>query len=68
MTFISKTHNKQEDLKEQKNTKENYSISLWIDSYDDIFSDFDPRHFSLRNISDDFLYEVKKGVNPNFWG
>ena len=40
MTFISKTHNKQEDLKEQKNTKENYSISLWIDSYDDIFSDF----------------------------
>lgn len=65
MTFISKTHNKQEDLKEQKNTKENYSISLWIDFYDDIFSDFDPRHFSLRNISDDFLYEVKKVCGEN---
>ena len=66
MTFISKTHNnRQEDLKEQKNTKENYSISLWIDFYDDIFSDFDPRHFSLRNISDDFLYEVKKVCGEN---
>lgn len=35
-------------------------ISIWIDNYDDIFSDFDPRDFSERNISDDFLSEVKK--------
>lgn len=35
-------------------------ISIWIDIYDDIFSDFDPRNFSERNISDDFIYEVKK--------
>lgn len=37
-----------------------HEISIWIDSYDDIFSDFDSRPFSKRNISDDFLYEVKK--------
>jgi hypothetical protein len=35
-------------------------ISIWLDNYDDIFSDFDPRPFSERNVSDDFLYELKK--------
>lgn len=35
-------------------------ISIWLDTYDDLFSDFDPRSFSERNISDDFLNELKK--------
>lgn len=35
-------------------------ISLWIDTYDDIFSDFDPRPYSQRALSDDFLLEAKK--------
>lgn len=35
-------------------------VSLWLDTYDDIFSDFDPRPFSDRAISDDFLLEAKK--------
>lgn len=35
-------------------------ISLWLDSYDDIFSDFDPRPFAERALSDDFLQEAKK--------
>ncbi|HLC60103.1 MAG TPA: hypothetical protein VJJ52_01605 [Candidatus Nanoarchaeia archaeon] len=35
-------------------------ISLWLDNYDDIFSDFDPRPYSLRSLSDDFLAEAKK--------
>jgi hypothetical protein len=35
-------------------------ISLWIDAYDDIFSDFDPRPYSQRALSDDFLFEAKK--------
>lgn len=38
-------------------------ISLWLDGYDDIFSDFDPRTYEERNISDDFLYELKKVVS-----
>jgi len=35
-------------------------ISLMLDTYDDIFSDFDPRPFSERALSDDFLLEAKK--------
>jgi len=34
-------------------------ISLMLDTYDDIFSDFDPRPFNSRSISDDFLVEMK---------
>src|SRR5688500_17884914 len=37
-----------------------HEIHIWIDDYNDIFSDFDPRDYSERNISDDFLREVKK--------
>ena len=35
-------------------------VSLWLDHYDDIFSDFDPRPYSQRGISDDFLKEARK--------
>ena len=35
-------------------------ISLWLDNYDDIFSDFDPREYSQRSLSDDFLTEANK--------
>jgi len=37
-------------------------ISIMLDNYDDIFSDFDPRPFSERALSDDFLFEAKKAV------
>ncbi|HET6991232.1 MAG TPA: hypothetical protein VFJ43_07915, partial [Bacteroidia bacterium] len=36
------------------------NLNIWIDSYDDLFSDFDSRHFSERAISDDFLREMNK--------
>ena len=36
------------------------NISLWLDRYEDIFSDFDPRPYSQRTLSDDFLHEAKK--------
>jgi hypothetical protein len=35
-------------------------ISLILDTYDDIFSDFDPRPFDQRTISDDFLFEIRR--------
>jgi len=38
------------------------NISLILDSYDDIFSDFDPRAYSERALSDDFLTECKKAA------
>ncbi len=33
-------------------------MNLWLDSYDDIFSDFDSRHYLKRRISEDFLHEL----------
>lgn len=36
------------------------TLSLWIDSYNDIFSDFDPRPFSERMISEDFIAQIKR--------
>lgn len=35
-------------------------VSLWLDSYEDIFSDFDPRPYSERALSDDFISELRK--------
>jgi hypothetical protein len=35
-------------------------VNMWLDSYDEIFSDFDPSPYSHRIISDDFTTEAKK--------
>jgi hypothetical protein len=43
-------------------------ISLWLDGYDDIFSDFDPRPYSERALSDDFLSESKKAAREKTSG
>jgi hypothetical protein len=45
--------------KEEQVLKEG-NISLILDSYDDIFSDFDPRPYTHKALSDDFLSECKK--------
>jgi hypothetical protein len=37
-------------------------ILLRLDSYDDLFSDFDPRPLERRSLSDDFVAELKKAV------
>jgi hypothetical protein len=34
-------------------------ISLWLEDYEDIFSDFDSRPYSERALSGDFLHEAK---------
>jgi hypothetical protein len=38
------------------------NISLIINSYTDIFSDFDPRPFQERALSDDFLQECRRAA------
>jgi hypothetical protein len=38
------------------------NISLILDSYDDLFSDFDPRPYNDRALSDDFLIECKRAT------
>jgi len=35
-------------------------IGIWLDDYKDIFSDFDPRPYAERALSDDFISELKK--------
>jgi hypothetical protein len=37
-------------------------LSLWLDYYDDIYSDFDSRHYLKRRISEDFLHELHVAV------
>lgn len=49
-----------------KNTKLFISpATLALDDYDDIFSDFDPRPYSIRSLSDDFLNESRKATKDN---
>ena len=35
-------------------------VSILIDSYDNIFSDFDPSEYSERTLSDGFIIQTKK--------
>ena len=44
-----------------KKNKQN-NISLILDSYNDIFSDFDSRGYSEKALSDDFLAECKRAA------
>jgi hypothetical protein len=57
---------KEEKLKEQ--LLKISEISLWLDTYDDIFSDFDPRPFSQRSLSVDFLDELKRASRDKVSG
>ncbi|MEI6732001.1 MAG: hypothetical protein WCK90_04970 [archaeon] len=54
---------KEDEAEAEENISENAikegNISLILDSYNDIFSSFDPRGFSERALSDDFLIECK---------
>jgi hypothetical protein len=54
--------------KERKIPMKLTNISLWLDFYTDIFSDFDPRPYSERTLSDDFLYEAKKASRETIPG
>ena len=53
---------------EKKMLIELSSISLALDSYDNIFSDFDPRPYSQRMLFDDFLSEAKKASKEKVSG
>lgn len=59
---------KQISEEEKRKIFEISEVSLWLDSYDDIFSDFDPRPYSQRALSDDFLEEAKKAVKEKKTG
>ncbi|MBU1853943.1 MAG: hypothetical protein KJ957_07865 [Candidatus Omnitrophica bacterium] len=44
----------------QQRIKDIKEISIAIDTWDDIFSDFDPRPLNDRTLSEDFISELKK--------
>ncbi len=44
----------------QKMMANNANVSIWLDSYDEIFSDFDSRPYHERSLSDDFIHEARK--------
>ena len=44
------------------------SVSIAIDSYDDIFSDFDPSPYATRLMSEDFLRELRRHYVENRHG
>jgi len=54
------SHDSVWDEKQRQRLLEISEISLWLDSYDDIFSDFDSRHYSERALSQDFLGEARR--------
>lgn len=37
--------------------------SFWLDDYNDIYSDFDSRHYRSRRISEDFLQELRTDMH-----
>jgi hypothetical protein len=50
-----------EEPSEQPHLREG-NIALILDGYDDIFSDFDPRPYGEKALSDDFLSECRKAA------
>lgn len=60
---------KKDEMQEEKQKLLELSeVSILLDTYDDIFSDFDPRPYSQRSLSDDFLREAgkaSKDKNPD---
>ncbi len=47
---------------DQKELISQARLSIWLDTYDDIFSDFDSRPISDRALSDDFIHEARKMI------
>lgn len=46
--------------KHQKLLSQTSHVGLAIDGYDDLFSDFDPRPYQERELSEDFLTELRR--------
>lgn len=51
-----------ENAVEIKSILNETEVSLILDTYDDIFSDFDPRPYNSRSLSEDFLAEAKRAT------
>ncbi len=57
-----------EEMKFNERTPTTGEMLVWLDTYDDIFSDFDPRPYAQRELSDDFLKELGRRYMENTKG
>ena len=62
METKEENHCEETEKQDIQNNPDIMNISLWLDDYDDIFSDFDPRPYSNRALSVDFLDEAKRAA------
>lgn len=53
-------------ISSEKSNSEHIEIKIWLDSYDEMFSDFDPRAYTKRTVSDDFILQVRKVVKDQY--
>ena len=60
MDIINKKKQEQVSDESKKSLLKLAEISILLDSYDSIFSDFDPSPYSERTLSDDFIMQSKK--------
>lgn len=55
--------NKSSEYGNENKTFSNYeTVNIWLDSLDELFSDFDPRTYSKRTVSDDFIAQIRKVI------
>lgn len=59
---------KEEKFLEKEKLLEQSEISLLLENYDDIFSDFDSRAYSQKAISQDFLEEAERASRDKEYG
>ncbi len=59
---------KSEDISSKQEFLAKSEVSLILDKYEDIFSSFDPRPFSQRALSVDFLAEAKRATRDTPYG
>ncbi|MEI7961577.1 MAG: hypothetical protein WCI04_04545 [archaeon] len=68
MTESTKIAKETEEWAKKQKLLQMSEISLILDTYDDLFSDFDPRSLENRSLSDDFLMEIKRATKQNTGG
>jgi hypothetical protein len=59
---VKKIAKEAEEWAEKQKLLQMSEISLILDTYDDLFSDFDPRTLDKRALSDDLLAEIKRAT------
>ena len=59
---VKKLAKETEEWVEKQKLLQMSEISLILDTYDDLFSDFDPRTLDKRALSDDLLVEIKRAT------